>query len=94
MAGEHHDGVVRWSPDLQIGKAGLSMSRRGALVFPPAGLKTDYCPEDEDVVVEIPLLLPGWQAEALERAAHLQGLTAGELLRQLLQQYLARKGSR
>ncbi len=35
-------------------------------------------------VVEIPVLLPGWQAQALEDAAHLRGLTAGEMLRHLL----------
>ena len=35
-------------------------------------------------VVEIPLLLPGWQLSALERAAHRRGLTAGEMARSLL----------
>jgi hypothetical protein len=48
----------------------------------------------EDAVVEIPLLLPNWQAEALESVAYQQGLTAGELIRQLLLDYLARKAGR
>jgi hypothetical protein len=35
-------------------------------------------------VVEIPLLLPGWQMNALERAAHHRGVTAAEMVRSLL----------
>jgi hypothetical protein len=35
-------------------------------------------------VVEIRILLPAWQAAALEEAAHDFGLTAGEMLRHLL----------
>jgi hypothetical protein len=38
-------------------------------------------------VVEIPLLLAGWQADALERAAHARGLTAGEMVRSLLREF-------
>jgi hypothetical protein len=40
-------------------------------------------------VVEVPLLLPSWQVEALEAAAHAQGLTAGEMVRQLLSEFLS-----
>jgi hypothetical protein len=40
-------------------------------------------------VVEVPLLLPGWQVSALERAAHRQGLTAGEMVRHLLRDFFA-----
>lgn len=39
-------------------------------------------------VVEVPLLLPGWQVSALEEAAHDRGLTAGEMVRQLVRQFL------
>lgn len=35
-------------------------------------------------VIEIPLLLPVWQILALEQVAHARGLTAGEMVRQLL----------
>jgi hypothetical protein len=35
-------------------------------------------------VVEVPLLLPGWQVVALEQVAHERGLTAGQMLRQAL----------
>ena len=68
------------------------MSMRGLQAYAPAGL-FDSCREEEDVV-EIPLLLSHWQAEALESAAHQQGLTAGEMIRQLLLEYLARRASR
>jgi hypothetical protein len=44
-------------------------------------------------VVEIPVLLPGWQALALEDAAHDRGLTAGEMLRHLLTDFFAKPGS-
>jgi hypothetical protein len=44
-----------------------------------------------DDVVEIPLLLPGWQANALEQAAHESGLTTAEMVRRLLGQYLSRQ---
>ena len=41
-------------------------------------------------VVEIPLLLPGWQATALEVAAHRRGLTAGQVVRHLIKDFLHR----
>jgi hypothetical protein len=46
--------------------------------------------EQGDDVVEIPLLLQGWQMTALETAAHERGLTAGEMVRDLLRDFLAR----
>jgi hypothetical protein len=68
------------------------MSVNGTHIFAQVGV-ADFCREDEDVV-EIPLLIPNWQAEALESAAHDQGLTAGELIRQLLLNYLSRYAGR
>jgi hypothetical protein len=44
-------------------------------------------PEAE--VIEVPLLLSGWQMSALEWAAHSHGLTTGEMVRQLLRDFLA-----
>jgi hypothetical protein len=44
---------------------------------------------DSDVV-EISLLLPGWQALELEKEAHHRGLTAAQMVRHLLGQYLTR----
>jgi hypothetical protein len=46
-------------------------------------------PNEADVV-EIPLLLQGWQMTALETAAHQRGQTAGEMVRDLLRDFLAR----
>jgi hypothetical protein len=43
----------------------------------------EITPIDHEVV-ELALLLPRWQAEALEDAAHARGLTAGQLLRKLV----------
>jgi hypothetical protein len=57
----------------------------------PPGIHTYLAiqePASEDVV-EIPLLLPGWQADALEGAAHEHGLTIAGMVRRLLNQYLA-----
>ena len=39
-------------------------------------------------VVEVPLLLPGWQVAALATAAHDRGLTAGEMMRGLLNDFI------
>jgi len=38
-------------------------------------------------IVELPLLLPSWQMEALETAAHDQGLTAGQMIRHLIRDF-------
>jgi hypothetical protein len=40
-------------------------------------------------VVEISLLLPSWQVSAIETAAHDAGLTAGEMVRHLLRDFIA-----
>ena len=42
---------------------------------------------DRDVV-EVPLLLPGWQVAALATAAQDRGQTAGEMLRGLLHDFI------
>jgi hypothetical protein len=38
----------------------------------------------DNEVVELNLLLPRWQAEALEEVANDRGLTAGQMLRKLI----------
>ena len=40
-------------------------------------------------IVEMPLLLAGWQMSALERAAYRRGLTAAEMVRQVLREFIA-----
>ena len=42
-------------------------------------------------VVEVPLLLSGRQILALEEAAHHSGVTAGEMVRRLVQDFLAHR---
>jgi hypothetical protein len=44
-------------------------------------------------IAELSLLLPGWQAAEMERLAHSQGLTLGQLLRLLIRNYLQDRGS-
>jgi hypothetical protein len=46
-------------------------------------------PSPGDEVVEVPLLLPGWQVSALASAAQDRGLTAGEMVRSLLRDFIA-----
>ena len=70
------------------------MSTRGVHAFAQVHLNPCDYNFDEDAVVEIPLLLPHWQAEALESVAHQQGLTAGEMIRHLLLEYLTHKAGR
>jgi hypothetical protein len=41
-------------------------------------------------MVELAFLLPDWQAAALEAAAHGCGMTAGQLMRRILQEYFAK----
>lgn len=41
-------------------------------------------------MVELDLCLPGWQVAALEEAAHQRGMTAGQLLRGVIQDYCTR----
>jgi hypothetical protein len=48
-------------------------------------------PHVDGGVVEISLLLPNWQARALEREAHDQGQTTGQLVRRLIGEHLLEK---
>src|SRR4051794_34704053 len=73
----------------------FSESRSGSFVSQPTLFhgtymslvsKGDSTLRDEDVV-ELSLLLPGWQAEALARAADGQGLTAGQVVRRLINSF-------
>jgi hypothetical protein len=50
------------------------------------------CGELEDEVVEVSLLLPAWQVTALESAAHDRGLTAAEMVRSLVRDFIADHG--
>jgi hypothetical protein len=52
------------------------------------GVEEPHTPLIEGDVVEIPLLLPGWQASFLETVAHERGLTAAVMVRHLLNDFL------
>ena len=49
--------------------------------LPPFGVE---CNRSDMEVVELPLLLPRWQAEVLEAAATRRGMTTGQILRRVI----------
>lgn len=51
---------------------------------------TSFARLDQEVV-ELPLLLPRWQAVELEAVARRRGMTTGQLLRRLLGEMLAQQ---
>jgi hypothetical protein len=75
---------VQPNPDAHVERQVLMIDR----------LRQNWLPDDSEGppsandVVEIPLLLPGWQMDALESAAHDRGLTAAEMVRQLLRSFI------
>jgi hypothetical protein len=56
--------------------------------IPDVGLPECDLRRLESDVVELPLLLPGWQLSALEKASRRQGLTTGQMVRRLVQEFL------
>lgn len=55
----------------------------------PPGVEEPCTPSIEGDVVELPLLLPGWQVTRLETVAHQRGMTAAAMVRHLLRDFLA-----
>jgi hypothetical protein len=54
-------------------------------------LRSENSPElQNSEIVEVPILLHGWQFSALEKEAHVRGLTAAEMVRHLLDDFLHR----
>lgn len=51
--------------------------------LPPLPTTREFTPLDGDVV-ELALLLPRWQAEAIEEAAHSRGVSAAQMLRKII----------
>ncbi len=58
------------------------------LFHPSRGTEEPCTPSLEGEVVELPLLLPGWQVTKLETAAHERGMTAAAMVRFLLRDFL------
>jgi hypothetical protein len=54
----------------------------------PPSVKEPCTPSFEGDVVELSLLLPGWQVTKLETAAHERGMTAAAMVRYLLRDFL------
>lgn len=54
----------------------------------PFGVEEPDTPRIDGDVVELSLLLPGWQLSKLETVAHRHGLTAGAMVRHLLRDFL------
>jgi len=52
------------------------------------GPETSGWTSPNEDVAELVLLLPGWQARALEEAAQQRGLTGGQLTRRLIRLFL------
>ncbi|MCE9566269.1 MAG: hypothetical protein K8U57_29960 [Planctomycetes bacterium] len=52
------------------------------------GISSDVARIDQEVV-ELPLLLPRWQAMELEAAASRRGMTTGQMLRRFIGELLA-----
>lgn len=55
-------------------------------IFEP--VSTDFARQDQEVV-ELPLLLPRWQALELEAVARERGMTTGQMLRRVIRELLA-----
>jgi hypothetical protein len=64
------------------------MNHRMSVAWPGEEQEFDML---EREVMEIPLLLTGWEVSALETAAHQRGLTAAEMVRCVLREFLAGK---
>jgi hypothetical protein len=54
----------------------------------PRGVEELCMPPLDAEVVELPLLLPGWQVSKLETVAHERGMTAAAMVRHLLRDFL------
>lgn len=68
--------------------------RTGDLVHPMLeSASADVARQDQEVV-ELPLLLPRWQAVELEAAARQRGMTTGQMLRRVIRDVLASQAGR
>jgi hypothetical protein len=83
-------GRHRGASPKPIRKAGTDMSDS---VLHPTGDEAALALTEREVV-EVPLLLPGWQVAALANAARDRGLTAGEMLRHALGDFIHRLENR
>jgi hypothetical protein len=52
-------------------------------------LDLDAVLQGDDAIAELSLLLPSWEAKALERVASSHGLTVGQALRSMVRDFLS-----
>ena len=64
-------------------------SRTGVTVTTLFDLMSSDVTRQDQEVVELPLLLPRWQAVELEAAARRRGMTTGQMLRRVIRELLA-----
>ena len=64
-------------------------SRTGATVPMMFDLMSSDVTRQDQEVVELPLLLPRWQAVELEAAARRRGMTTGQMIRRVIGDMLA-----
>jgi hypothetical protein len=64
-------------------------SRAGDAVQPLFDAVSSDAARSDQEVVEVPLLLPLWQAMELEAAASRRGMTTGQMLRRVIGELLA-----
>ena len=64
-------------------------SRTGETVQTMFDLVTSDVTRQDQEVVELPLLLPRWQAVELEAAARRRGMTTGQMIRRVIGDMLA-----
>lgn len=55
----------------------------------PPTFQPAFAIRQDQEVVELPLLLPRWQAEELEAVARERGMTTGQMLRRVIHELLA-----
>ena len=66
------------------GRTAVDMISPVAIGFPAPRLGIPEMTPIDNEVVELALLLPRWQAVALENAAHEQGISTAQMLRKLI----------
>jgi hypothetical protein len=62
--------------------------------FPALSKNVESFGHYESDIIEMPLLLSGVQMSALEQAAHRRGMTAAQMVRHLLREFIANQSIR
>ncbi len=80
----NHDGADNlFRPILLTNLCDMTLATMSTPTFAPPPVAGEATRSDMEVV-ELPLLLPRWQAQALEAAASRRGMTTGQILRKVI----------